>query len=57
MNYCLIGKTMLYWAAYYGQLPAVEVLINNGAKINHQSNDGKYLYFYIVKGGNIEFLY
>ena len=57
MNYCLIGSTMLIWAAIYGRLPAVEKLINNGADINKQSNYGKYLYFFVLKGGNIEHIY
>ena len=42
MNYCLIGVTMLIWAAWYGRTGTVEALLRAGADVNHQNREGKY---------------
>ena len=46
MNYCLIGVTMLIWAAWYGRTGTVEALLRAGADVNHQNREGKYYIFF-----------
>ena len=51
MNYYLIGRgrTILWEAAANGKASAVNLLLRNGADVNHQDDAGKYfILIYII---------